>query len=980
MNDPILAIAGDLIAAGVPADRLADELPDAVLAHYANRDWWAWWEEAIHDKQGAGHDLTDLATRVAVGFVGAEQVEWRLTGDLEQAIHEAEAKLLDPDADVSPTHLRAAVADMQADLRQLAAAWDAALGLAEYTLDCAASYIATEGLEAVAERVRLAEVPLPSVPAMVAAPPNRKLLAGIIDLVRHGVTTNLPAFYPEPTEPRDAALARQASIIAITIATAVDVADARSAVMQRRNAEIMDLGLPGLTLTPAQKGAITRRHLKAVVEERGYDRRIPPSPRVLLSGSQGTGKTAQAIEAIAAIEIEGPPTFWFSELTLEKAEEVRADYQRLGGKLPSMVIRGRAALDPSHPGRTMCLRPDAAQAVAKAGLSVPKTLCGLCVHKDICGTNRQRDRIEAMPKGAIYFLAVDYLYLRSCPAPRPDITIVDESAIAPAINITTIPAAEFDPRGLRLSHAAADTLAVLYRVLSSSKDVLLDLRALRRGDFTTSDEMEGAPVVPMTRAELAALMRELDTLIDNTRPQVDGTMADEMIIERIESDRGHRRLVNLRKLASAVAREIDKPRAKINAVTAHRGDITVTTMQRPRIKGAVLAIDGTADAVLNRKLFGETMVHHHVPVERTAFVTGTIGKGYSRQSITGLNRDGEPIPSQTASSARLRKDIALIAGAMPGSVVVFSHKDSIEALTAGDDAALPADTPTGHYNALRGLNSWEDKRSALGIGNIALSVLDLETTSRGFMADDDEPFISMAGPLDPGEIWEAKGWPFWSTRMRRMRDGSRSPIYVAVHPDPRCQRVLEQLREAETVQTPDRVRAIFNHRNITLCNELCLDITYDSIRTHGELVKGGNPLEKTLQEVGFLPSTSPADMFAAHPGRFVSERAAQRALENYPLPSKESLFCDVREVSYRTAGQRGPPSRALIDAVFYPDGLAALRQHLGEITEYQGEKIEQPAAAPRLPWRPPAGAWGFPSGRHEETEQPYARPPTHAPP
>ena len=50
-----------------------------------------------------------------------------------------------------------------------------------------------------------------------------------------------------------------------------------------------------------------------------------------------------------------------------------------------------------------------------------------------------------------------------------------------------------------------------------------------------------------------------------------------------------------------------------------------------------------------------------------------------------------------------------------------------------------------------------------------------------------------------------------------------SPVEVPVHPDPRCQRVLEQVREAEVVQAGDRVRPVFNQRDMTFLNSLALD-------------------------------------------------------------------------------------------------------------------------------------------------------------
>lgn len=313
---------------------------------------------------------------------------------------------------------------------------------------------------------------------------------------------------------------------------------------------------------------------------------------------------------------------------------------------------------------------------------------------------------------------------------------------------------------------------------------------------------------------------------------------------------------------------------------------------------------------------------------------------------------------------------------MPGTCAVFSNQATIDVLIEG--GVLAEHAPVGHFNKLRGLNPWEHCRSALVPGQNSLRIGELETLARAYMATDPVPFVSMDGPLAPEDVgWECQQWPFVATHMRRMRDGSLSPIVVPVHPDPRCQRVLEQIREAECVQAADRVRPIFNRRDLTFMNSLCLDVTYDVIRTHRELVAGGNPLERAFAMTGLLPLNA-EDLFRASPGCFQSVRAASRALENYPPPANKTSLCDAGVVFYRTEGQRGPASKAVIDRGWHRDPLAALRHNLGKITEFQGTKIADPCPIPgRLPVQrvggmPAVGSW--------PTWAPFARPLTHAPP
>ena len=606
----------------------------------------------------------------------------------------------------------------------------------------------------------------------------------------------------------------------------------------------------------------------------------------------------------------------------------------------------------------MCDRVEAARRVSEAGLSVRKTLCPACPFLNTCGYRQQASRIEVMPSG-VFFLASAYLFLPS-PAPTPDIIIVDEQVTITAVETSEIEVTALDPfmiSGLGID--TRETLNTLRLILVGKEPALRALRSAR-----------------IDKAELNAVIRSLEHALDRAAADIDGSMDDQAIADRLDGS-ARRDILNARKVVAAVRREIDMPRDGLNGVAADREGITVSRLRNPRgiKRAAVLAMDGTGDETLNRLLFGPTLQHERIAIERDAFVTGTVGKKYSRQSMTGIDAKSKPIGSKADSSAKLRADIGDIAQAMPGTCAVFSNERTIDELIKGE--TLSEHAPVGHFNKLRGLNQWEHCRSALVPGQNSMRIGELESLARAYMAADPTPFVAMDGPLAPEDRWECKQWPFVATQMRRMRDGSLSPVVVQVHPDPRCQRVLEQVREAECVQAADRVRPIFNRRDLTFMNALCLDVTYDVIRTHRELVAGGNPLERAFALTGLLPLNA-EDLYRAHPGRFISVRAALRALENYPPPAKRTSFCEGGEVSYRTEGQRGQASKALIDLGWHRDPLASLRTALGKITEFQGVKLAEPCPAPgRLPVQrvggvPAMGSW--------PTSALSARPMTHAPP
>ena len=80
-------------------------------------------------------------------------------------------------------------------------------------------------------------------------------------------------------------------------------------------------------------------------------------------------------------------------------------------------------------------------------------------------------------------------------------------------------------------------------------------------------------------------------------------------------------------------------------------------------------------------------------------------------------------------------------------------------------------------------------------------------------------------PSTDREPFQAFGCYVRQTRGRRMRSGEVRPVEVEVHPDPRCQELLEQIREAEIVRGRRPGAADLQRASIVLLNELALDVT-----------------------------------------------------------------------------------------------------------------------------------------------------------
>jgi hypothetical protein len=759
---------------------------------------------------------------------------------------------------------------------------------------------------------------------------------------KHG----LPAFYDAPTEPRETALQRQND----AIRTAIADGGAR-AVLAREIAAAYEVlrEAPGWDALPTDDKTREARTARARILAAAGRTHLPMPPRILVTGAQGTGKTAAAIRAIAALR--GDLAVRVLTPTTDKAREFAADYSDAAGpgSLPIRVVRGRAAKD----GDTfLCPRARVANAAAAKGINVRRTICPKCPLRPMplvqpgCGYLRQEAEIDAMNGRGIFVGAHHYLHL-AMPGPAPDITIIDESVTLAAAAITEVsPDSLRDPmpfRGSELAEAMATNVTV--NATLTALQAPAPLAALRSAGVT-------AEAISTALTALVAANEEPNAGIT-------GDMPDAHIQKAVDALPDNRIDIVIT-LLRAVLQEMPHARDTLTGIVFHpRRAVMVDgkTEYLPRLRvhhlreisditreTTLLLLDGTGNPDLNRAIFG-TLKHVHVPVERDAVVIGTSGKTYSRQSITGADRNGKPMQGKATEAARLRRDIAAIARRLPGPALVVATKPAAKMLARG----LPDTACVAHFGALRGLNAWEECASALIVGRESVSVEAVEDIARAFIAADAQPFTPCAVPMPPG--WRT-GWPFTATRGRRMRDGTVQQVEVEVHPDPRAQAVLEQIREAEILQAADRVRPVFNRRRIVLANNLVLDVTYSRAMTHAELVAGGNRLEQAYAATGILPLGA-ADLHAAHPRLFATEKNADNALcatKLIPPFSKWYLYLEKGGIfRYRRTGQRGRESRAVIATDRHPDPRAALAAALrSELALFVPEQTEpaDPAPAP----------------------------------
>jgi hypothetical protein len=378
---------------------------------------------------------------------------------------------------------------------------------------------------------------------------------------------------------------------------------------------------------------------------------------------------------------------------------------------------------------------------------------------------------------------------------------------------------------------------------------------------------------------------------------------------------------------------------KVGGQSERQPRVFVSYVKSPTIRATVpvLALDGTGSLALNQKIFGPRMTAERFAVPRDAEVYQVDSKIFSRQSLTGCDRNGNPIsPGRSSEAERLRRDVVELLDMLSGNVLLVTYKGVEEVIL--DE--LPEHVTTAHFGGLRGLNSFERCETAVILGREQPSAQAIETLTRPFTETDAEPFLPV------GEyVLQARG--------RRMRDPTMpNTVYVQVHPDPRCQAMLEQVREAEIVQGVDRVRPVFNRRRIFVLTSLALDITIDQAPPWPELRPG--KFAHAFARHGVLP-LSACDLTKAFPDLWATAKEAQNALtyavkNTLKSPNKDSIwriqgvFQDLLEASYRRQNQRGPAARALVRADL-PDPRAVLEGLVGKLVDFHIERLHVPPAS-----------------------------------
>ena len=494
-----------------------------------------------------------------------------------------------------------------------------------------------------------------------------------------------------------------------------------------------------------------------------------------IAAQTGAAKTTSAIEGTAWFVKEAerrglPDRVLYVVRTLDLADEIAAKLRAHG--LSVAVFHGRNQPDPQQPNQSMCLNPGAVEAAIAQAYRVERAACKSdnreCALYRLCAYQQQK---RELAHAKVVVCAHEWLF-RRLPAEAGAFaaTIIEESF-------------------------AATGLITEYIKLADLKNDLVRWPVLRRG---IPDHASTARLRRLRQLLFDALMlmRSEGCAVPNAMRQVGLTAEDCSRAAKLERRRAVAGLVEpgMSRSDSAAASVQKTANRSIRlyvklweecARFEHTGRIQVSEksvwlhqrrlLRREIADRPILVLDATAQLeILQHYLeFCEVKrISVDAPNQRIHRYLGSFGK------VALFN------PELTA---RLRERVAQLSGGE--SAVTITHMDVEPAFDGLPNMA------TAHFNAMRGLNKWEQVRFAFVIGRPLPRDREMNRLVR-CLTGEDLPFQRLG----------------WVCRSIPLKNGRHRTVQARGYSHPAFAAMQAELTDAEVIHAIGRARCQPHHR------------------------------------------------------------------------------------------------------------------------------------------------------------------------
>lgn len=510
------------------------------------------------------------------------------------------------------------------------------------------------------------------------------------------------------------------------------------------------------------------------------------SDHFIIKAPAGSGKTHAYTKLL--IDLPGHHEIFVPSLRL--AKEVQDRINILAGKRQALAIEGRSSEN--------CKRFELAETIGKMGVTVYQHLCRqetedpevpiTCNHYHSCPYLQQFQSEEPIRIKPHAYLTTDRLRLEADWSKEIRTSVIDERVWPDFVRSKNImlddlvsdqDSVEIKSLKSEVAQAIIERKDVLSCVTASLEEVTLMKQSLKR-------EAPATLFHPQTHIDV---MRKALGEVRRADPTY-------RLLKSIETDLANSRTVS-------------------DSIEIVRGGLRMHYLKRlgkGQAKGRLILFDADASKRLNEKIFGKMFEFREIEVERNIEVVQVSDKTFSKLSLfpleksTGaerqrkLSRFGYEVFEYLRTVATTE---TLIVGYMELAGLLRATR------TPGDDLG-----GIEHFGALRGIDEHKGRETVIVVGRNQPCDRDLYNIARAFCGADQQAIIFRPA-LSPGQM------------------------PTGPEPDERVQEILEQIREAETMQAIARLRDIQSNypKKVILLSSMPLPGIESSPTTWAELLE-----------------------------------------------------------------------------------------------------------------------------------------------
>jgi len=642
------------------------------------------------------------------------------------------------------------------------------------------------------------------------------------------------------------------------------------------------------------------------------------APLHVLEASLGLGKTTTAlratVERIRALRRQGDDKGAAVVLVPmhRLSEQVKTDLQMMAPELSVEILRGVEAQDPANPDEPVCKQIEEYRKRQRLLIDAP---CETCPFASTCLFLRGKQA-----KADIYIQAHGALAAKAAPKIKwrdqeLDHVVIDESPLSAML---------FGTNGTSNIGMAAWGIARLPEHPDNAADL-----AAWRGKLAEAVEANG-------EGPLNALWLDAVGLTADIAKEAAGLEWSRKVelSKDADAETKKRQSAALKENLSvrvtagiwgAIAELLEGGKG-IGGKLYVRGDTEkglVVELQGVRAphksydSAPILALDATADAAVAEAVLRRRAAR--VDVIRAAEPMLKLTQDSSFSGSKALLLDSPSDSGKKACRNNRRRLEAFLARKArklaPKRLLFIGNKDLVELLD------LPDNVVTAHFNALRGLNDFQDVAAAVIVGR---------------PQPNERAVNRMASAIFDRHIADRIDW-----RGQAERQTVYGPVMckASIHPDPDAQRVLQMIRDAEVEQAIGRLRAVNRTEpvEVLLLSDAIVRQTVALSPIWADDVRKADPVEQMLLDGG-VAFLSPAHAAKAYPDRWKSLNAAKYSLGS-ATSEKTSLVCSYEEFSPVVVLYRLPrakePVIAVLDMRKHPVPQASLERILGPLAHFQ---------------------------------------------